>query len=167
MNKKQIENRSLTVSEIAKKANVSRNLVWAYIRKNKIKAIVKEKKHFEFDSSIVSEIKEKQKKKQQKNNEKEGNGTVSDTVLEILQKQLEEKDNQLARKDKQLDKKDEQLKSLNDTIDFLKGEVLQVRLENQKTRKLLEEKQKKEDALTAEDLAKDEKKTSFWSKLFK
>lgn len=167
MVKKQIENKALTVSEIAEKAGVSRNLVWSYIRKNKIKPILKEKKNFKFDSEIVLKIKEKQKKKQQKNNEKEGNGTVSDTVLEILQKQLEEKDNQLARKDKQLDKKDEQLKSLNDTIDFLKGEVLQVRLENQKTRKLLEEKQKKEDALTAEDLAKDEKKTSFWSKLFK
>lgn len=167
MVKKQIENKALTVSEIAEKAGVSRNLVWSYIRKNKIKPILKEKKNFKFDSEIVLKIKEKQKKKQQKNNEKEGNGTVSDTVLEILQKQLEEKDNQLARKDKQLDKKDGQLKSLNDTIDFLKGEVLQVRLENQKTRKLLEEKQKKEDALTAEDLAKDEKKTSFWSKLFK
>ena len=167
MVKKQIENKALTVSEIAEKAGVSRNLVWSYIRKNKIKPILKEKKNFKFDSEIVLKIKEKQKKKQQKNNEKEGNGTVSDTVLEILQKQLEEKDNQLARKDKQLDKKDEQLKSLNDTIDFLKGEVLQVRLENQKTRKLLEEKQKKEDALTAEDLAKDEKRTSFWSKLFK
>ena len=167
MVKKQIENKALTVSEIAEKAGVSRNLVWSYIRKNKIKPILKEKKNFKFDSEIVLKIKEKQKKKQQKNNEKEGNGIVSDTVLEILQKQLEEKDNQLARKDKQLDKKDEQLKSLNDTIDFLKGEVLQVRLENQKTRKLLEEKQKKEDALTAEDLAKDEKKTSFWSKLFK
>ena len=167
MVKKQIENKALTVSEIAEKAGVSRNLVWSYIRKNKIKPILKEKKNFKFDSEIVLKIKEKQKKKQQKNNEKEGNGTVSDTVLEILQKLLEEKDNQLARKDKQLDKKDEQLKSLNDTIDFLKGEVLQVRLENQKTRKLLEEKQKKEDALTAEDLAKDEKKTSFWSKLFK
>ena len=167
MVKKQIENKALTVSEIAEKAGVSRNLVWSYIRKNKIKPILKEKKNFKFDSEIVLKIKEKQKKKQQKNNEKEGNGTVSDTVLEILQKQLEEKDNQLARKDKQLDKKDEQLKSLNDTIDFLKGEVLQVRLENQKTRKLLEEKQKKEDALTAEDLAKDEKKTSFWGKLFK
>lgn len=167
MVKKQIKNKALTVSEIAEKAGVSRNLVWSYIRKNKIKPILKEKKNFKFDSEIVLKIKEKQKKKQQKNNEKEGNGTVSDTVLEILQKQLEEKDNQLARKDKQLDKKDEQLKSLNDTIDFLKGEVLQVRLENQKTRKLLEEKQKKEDALTAEDLAKDEKKTSFWSKLFK
>ena len=167
MNKKQIESRSLTVTEIAEKAGVSRNLVWSYIRKNKVKPILKEKKNFKFDSEIVLKIKEKQKKKQQKSNEKEENGTVSDTVLEILQKQLEEKDDQLARKDKQLDKKDEQLKSLNDTIDFLKGEVLQVRLENQKTRKLLEEKQKKEDALTAEDLAKDEKKTSFWSKLFK
>lgn len=167
MNKKQIENRSLTVTEIAEKAGVSRNLVWSYIRKNKVKPILKEKKNFKFDSEIVLKIKEKQKKKQQESNEKEENGTVSDTVLEILQKQLEEKDSQLARKDKQLDKKDEQLKSLNDTIDFLKGEVLQVRLENQKTRKLLEEKQKKEDALTAEDLAKDEKKTSFWSKLFK
>lgn len=167
MAKKQIEDKLLTVSEIAEKAGVSRNLVWSYIRKNKIKPVVKEKKNFRFDYSVVLEIKKKQEKKQQKNNEKEGNGTVSDTVLEILQKQLEEKDNQLARKDKQLDKKDEQLKSLNDTIDFLKGEVLQVRLENQKTRKLLEEKQKKEDALTAEDLAKDEKKTSFWSKLFK
>lgn len=62
----QIESKVLTVSEIAKKAGVSRNLVWSYIRRNKIKPIVKEKKNFRFDSGIVLEIKREQKKKQVK-----------------------------------------------------------------------------------------------------
>ena len=70
MIKKQIEDKSLTVSEIAENADVSRNIVWSYIRKNKIKPIIKEKKNFRFDSSIVLEIKKKQEKKQQRNSKK-------------------------------------------------------------------------------------------------
>lgn len=157
MIKKQIEDKSedksLTVSEIAKKANVSRNLVWAYIRKNKIKAIVKEKKHFEFDSSIVSEIKEKQKKKQEKSSEKVDNDVVSGNVLEILHEQLKIKD--------------EQIKKQQETIDFLRSELIQSQLDNRKNQKLLEDVQKKNNAVSAEDLKKGEEKKSFWSKLFK
>lgn len=148
MSEKRIENKSLTVSEIAKKANVSRNLVWAYIRKNKIKAIVKEKKHFEFDSSIVSEIKEKQKKKQEKSSEKVDNDVVSENVLEILHEQLKVKDKQI---------KDQQA-----TIDFLKGELIQSQLENSKNRKLLEDKKKKEEAMSANELKQEENKKKWW-----
>ena len=148
MSEKRIENKSLTVSEIAKKANVSRNLVWAYIRKNKIKAIVKEKKHFEFDSSIVSEIKEKQKKKQEKSSEKVANDVVSENVLEILHQQPKVKDKQI---------KDQQA-----TIDFLKGELIQSQLENSKNRKLLEDKKKKEEAMSANELKQEENKKKWW-----
>ena len=37
MAKKQIEDKSLAVSEIAEKANVTRNKVWSYIRKKRHK----------------------------------------------------------------------------------------------------------------------------------
>lgn len=155
MNKKQIENRSLTVSEIAKKANVSRNLVWAYIRKNKIKAIVKEKKHFEFDSSIVSEIKEKQKKKQEKSSEKVDNDVVSENVLEILHEQLKVKDQQI--RDKQ------------ETINFLRSEVISARLEAKNNKKLLDDEKKKNEAISANEIKEEteKKKKSWWQKLFR
>lgn len=153
MGKKQIENKTLTVSEIAEKVGVSRNLVWSYIRKNKIKPVIKEKKNFRFDSSIVSEIKEKQEKKQEKNSKKEENDIVSDAVLEILHEQLKVKD--------------EQIKKQSETIDFLRSELIRSQLENGKNRKLLEDVQKKNDAVSAEDLKADEKKKSFWRKLFK
>lgn len=152
MSKKQIESKSLTVSEIAEKTGVSRNLVWSYIRKNKIKPVIKEKKNFRFDFSIVSEIKKKQEKKQQKNNKKDENETVSDAVLEIMHEQLKIKDKQIEKQ--------------NETIDFLRSELIRAQLENSKNRKLLEDKQKKEDAMNAENLKTDEKK-SFWRKLFK
>ena len=152
MIKKQIEDKSLTVSEIAEKVGVSRNLVWSYIRKNKIKPVIKEKKNFRFDSSIVSEIKEKQEKKQEKNSKKEENDFVSDAVLEILHEQLKVKD--------------EQIEKQNETIEFLRSELIHAQLENSKNRKLLEDAQKKNDAVSAEDLKTDEKK-SFWRKLFK
>lgn len=153
MSEKQIENKSLTVSEIAKKANVSRNLVWSYIRKNKIKPILKEKKNFKFDSEIVLKIKQKQEKKQQKNNEKDENDVVSGNVLEILHEQLKIKD--------------EQIKKQQETIDFLRSELIQSQLDNRKNQKLLENAQKKNDAVSAEDLKKGEEKKSFWSRLFK
>ena len=63
MIKKQIESKVLTVSEIAEKVDVTRNVVWSYIRRNKIKPVVKEKKNFKFDSEIVLKIKKEQKKK--------------------------------------------------------------------------------------------------------
>lgn len=153
MVKKQIENKTLTVSEIAEKSGVSRNLVWSYIRKNKIKPILKEKKNFKFDSEIVLKIKEKQKKKQQKNSKKEENGVVSDAVLEILHEQLKVKD--------------EQIEKQNETIEFLRSELIQAQLENNKNRKLLEDKQKKEEAVSADEVEVKRQKKSFWSRLFK
>ena len=114
---------------------------------------MKEKKNFKFDSEIVLKIKQKQEKKQQKNNEKDENDVVSGNVLEILHEQLKIKD--------------EQIKKQQETIDFLRSELIQSQLDNRKNQKLLENAQKKNDAVSAEDLKKGEEKKSFWSKLFK
>lgn len=149
----QIESKVLTVSEIAKKAGVSRNLVWSYIRRNKIKPIVKEKKNFRFDSGIVLEIKREQKKKQVKDDKNKSVDGVSKGVLEILHEQLRVKD--------------EQIKKQNDTIDFLRSEVVQARLENKKNQKLLEDANQKIEAVSANELKEEkQKKLHWWQKLF-
>lgn len=123
MAKKQIDNNNLTVSEIAERAGVSRNLVWSYIRRNKIKPVVKEKNNFRFDSVIVSKIREKQEKKRIKNDGSGNSNGVSKDVLEILHEQLKVKD--------------EQIRSLQEVNDFLRSEVVQARLESKKIRNYL------------------------------
>lgn len=148
MIKKQIEDKSLTVSEIAENADVSRNIVWSYIRKNKIKPIIKEKKNFKFNSEIVLEIKKKQEKKQQRNSKKEENDTVSGNVLEILHEQLKVKD--------------EQIEKQNETIEFLRSEVISARLEAKKNQKLLDDAKKKEEAVSANELKQEENKKKWW-----
>ncbi|WP_035513613.1 helix-turn-helix domain-containing protein, partial [Lactobacillus helveticus] len=117
MAKKQIGSKVLTVSEIAEKAGVSRNKVWSYIRRNKIKPVSKKSGQFKFDSKIVLEIEDEQQKKRIEKNKKENNAGISVTVLEIFKKQLE--------------KKDQQIKDQAEIIDFLKGEVLRARLDSQ------------------------------------
>lgn len=70
MENKKIENSCLTVSEIAEKANVTRNKVWSYIRKNGIKPKSKKGKTYQFDSKIVSELIQKQLETKDKQIEK-------------------------------------------------------------------------------------------------
>lgn len=152
MSEKQIENKSLTVSEIAEKADVSRSLVWSYIRKNKLKPIRKNGNTFKFDSKIVLEIKKKQEKKQENKSKKDENKVVSNDVLEILHEQLNVKDEQIRRQ--------------AETIEFLRSEVVQARLENKQTQKLLESEQQKNEAISASDLKQKEKKQSWWQRLF-
>lgn len=152
MTKKQIEDKSLTVSEIAEKADVSRSLVWSYIRKNKLKPIRKNGNTFKFDSKIVLEIKKKQEKKQENKSKKDENKVVSNDVLEILHEQLNVKDEQIRRQ--------------AETIEFLRSEVVQARLENKQTQKLLESEQQKNEAISASDLKQKEKKQSWWQRLF-
>lgn len=153
MIKKQIESKVLTVSEIAEKVDVTRNIVWSYIRRNKIKPVVKEKKNFKFDSEIVLKIKKEQKKKQFKDDKNRGVDSVSKDVLEILHEQLKVKD--------------EQIKEQAEIINFLRSEVVQARLESKKQQKLLEDFKNKEKAVSADELKKDnEKKRHWWQKLF-
>lgn len=153
MIKKQIESKVLTVSEIAEKVDVTRNVVWSYIRRNKIKPVVKEKKNFKFDSEIVLKIKKEQKKKQFKDDKNRGVDSVSKDVLEILHEQLKVKD--------------EQIKEQAEIINFLRSEVVQARLESKKQQKLLEDFKNKEKAVSADELKKDnEKKRRWWQKLF-
>ena len=115
MAKKQIESKVLTVSEIAEKAGVSRNKVWSYIRRKKIEPVEKKNKVFKFNASIVLEIKRKQEKKQVKNISTTDNSAISSTVLEILQKQLEIKDDQIRKQ--------------QETIEYLKNENISLSLQ--------------------------------------
>lgn len=151
MAKKQIESKVLTVSEIAEKAGVSRNKVWSYIRRKKIEPVEKKNKVFKFNASIVLEIKRKQEKKQVKNISTTDNSAISSTVLEILQKQLEIKDDQIRKQ--------------QETIEYLKNENISFRLESNKQKKLLEDKQAKLDAVSENDL-KQEKNKHWWQRLF-
>ena len=123
MAKKQIEDKSLAVSEIAKKANVTRNKVWSYIRKNGIKPKSKKGKTYQFDYQIVSELIQKQSKKQVKTDNNK-NIAVSDDVLKIFQKQLETK---------------KQIERLQNTVDYFQKENLALRLESSKQKKLIAE----------------------------
>ncbi len=148
MIKKQIEDKSLTVSEIAEKSNLTRNKVWSYIRKNGIKPKSKKGKTYQFDSHIVSELIQKQSKKQVKTDNK--NISVSDDVLKIFQKQLETKDKQIER--------------LQNTVDYFQKENLALRLESSKQKKLIAEKNDKLNAVSENDL-KTEKK-HWWQSFF-
>lgn len=149
MVKKQIESKFLTVSEIAQKANVTRNKVWSYIRKNGIKPKSKKGKTYQFDSQIVSELIQKQRKKQVKTDNNK-NIAVSDDVLKIFQKQLETKDKQIER--------------LQNTVDYFQKENLALRLESSKQKKLIADKNNKLNAVSENDL-KTEKK-HWWQSLF-
>ena len=64
----------------------------------------------------------------------------------------------------QLKIKDDQIKEQGETINFLKGEVLRAQLESRKVQKLLEDKQQKEKAVSADKLK--EGKLHWWQKLF-
>ena len=152
MAKKQIESKVLTVSEIAEKAGVSRNKAWSYIRRKKIEPVEKKNKVFKFNASIVLEIKRKQEKKQVKNISTTDNSAISSTVLEILQKQLEIKDDQIRKQ--------------QETIEYLKNENISFRLEASKQKKLLEDKQAKLDAISESDLKRKENNKHWWQRLF-
>ena len=64
----------------------------------------------------------------------------------------------------QLKVKDDQIKEQGETINFLRGEVLQAQLESRKAQKLLEDQQVKEKAVSADKLKKE--KLHWWQRLF-
>lgn len=143
-----IEGKYLKVSEIAEKAGVSKNKVWSYIHRNKIKPVKKEKNGFRFDSRIVLEIKKRQENERVKNSSGTGVNGVSDSVLKILEKQLE-------LKDKQIEKQQE-------IIDYFKNENLSLRLEQTKQRKLLADKDQKLRAISGSGLEERKNKKHWW-----
>ncbi len=159
MGKGKIESNILTVSEIAEKAGVSRNKVWSYIRRNKIEAVEKKNKVFKFDSDIISEISKKQEGKQARNNNSNNNNSVaSESVLSVLKKQLEANQEIIKSQQKQIEKQQE-------TIDYFKSENIALRLDNSKKIKLLEDAQRKKDAVSENNL-KQERNKHWWQRLF-
>lgn len=158
MGKEKIESSVLTVSEIAEKADVSRNKVWSYIRRNKIEPIEKKNKVFKFDSDIVLKIKKKQEKKQTRNDNSNNNSVASESVLSVLKKQLEANQEIIKSQQKQIEKQQE-------TIDYFKSENIALRLDNSKKIKLLEDAQRKKDAVSENNL-KQERNKHWWQRLF-
>lgn len=158
MGKGKIESNILTVSEIAEKAGVSRNKVWSYIRRNKIEAVEKKNKVFKFDSDLISEISKKQEGKQARNNNSNNNSVASESVLSVLKKQLEANQEIIKSQQKQIEKQQE-------TIDYFKSENIALRLDNSKKIKLLEDAQRKKDAVSENNL-KQERNKHWWQRLF-
>ena len=159
MEKDKLEKKYYTVSEIAKTVGITRNKTWSYIRKHKIKPVKKTDKIFYFDSEIILEIRKNQDKKHEKANERKESDAVSSTVLAVLEKQLETKREIIKAQQKQVEKQQE-------TIDYFKNENVALRIEKAKKEKLLEDNEKKKNAISVnnEEIVK---KQNFWSKLFK
>lgn len=166
MEKKKLELRYYTVSEIAKEVGISRNKAWSYIRKNHIKPVKKTDKIFYFDSSLVSEIKKKQPKKQIKENNLQEKEPVSSSVLAILEKQLEANQETIKNLQEIVEKQQKNIEKQQETIDYFKGETLNLRLENRKKQQLIEDNKNKQDIVSENDL-KTNKKQGFWGRLFR
>lgn len=158
MEKDKLEKKYYTVSEIAKITGITRNKAWSYIRRNKIKPIKKTDKIFYFDSRIILEIRKNQSKKQTKNNDKKESEVVSSSVLAVLKKQLEANQEIIKSQQKQIEKQQE-------TIDYFKGETVNLRLENRKKQQLIEDNKTKQEVVSKNDL-KTDKKQGFWGRLF-
>ena len=155
MKDNEIENKFITVKEIAEETGTTRNVVWSYIRKHKIKIAKKVKNKNLYDKQIVSKIKLEIKNKQNKNNSSKGNNSISENVFKILEKQLEDKQRIIEKQ--------------QETIDYFKKENIALRLENSKKQKLLEDSQKKQEAISENDLKMNQETGSkhWWQRIFK
>lgn len=143
----------LTVSQIAKRANVSRNQAWSYIRRNDIKPIKKQGKYFLFDSKLIDEIVETHSKKQLH----EDNTLDSFAILKMLEKQIEVKD--------------QQIEALQKDNEFFKNEVLEAKLRISKQQKEIADSHERLLAISKNDLKNDETtaktpKKHWWQRLF-
>lgn len=92
---KQIENKFITVSEIAKIVGINRSTVWSYIRRNKIEPKEKRGNITYFDKNIVSKIEKKYRKPRSKTKIGQDNNSVSESVLKYFQEQIDRKDEQI------------------------------------------------------------------------
>ena len=154
MKNNEIESKFITVKEIAEKTGTTRNVVWSYIRKHKIKVAKKVKNKNLYDKQIVSKIKLEMKNKQNKNNSSEVNNSVSENVFKILEKQLEDKQRVIEKQ--------------QETIDYFKKENIALRFENNRKQKLLEDSQKKQEAISENDLKTKQETYSkhWWQRIF-
>ena len=166
MGNAKLEKKNYTVSEIAEIIGITRNKTWAYIRKNNIKPVKKTDKIFYFDSSIILDIKKQQHKKQIKNNDKKENEAVSNSVLAVLEKQLEANQETINNLQEMVKKQQKNIEKQQETIDYFKRETVNLRLENREKQQLIEDNKNKQDAISENDL-KTDKKRGFLSRLFR
>lgn len=135
----------LKVNEIAKKAGVSRNVVWHYIKKNHIKPEKDDVKPFLFSADLVSaivsehtETHEQAQKQTQKQKQEESHNindsVVSSPVFELLQKQID-------ALNKQIEFKDKQLENQRSDIEYYQKQLVDTRLELKNNQKLLDSAQ--------------------------
>ena len=145
----------LKVNEIAKIAEVSRNVVWHYIKKHKIKPAKSDTKPFLFSANLVSKIvsehgqthngTQKQTQKQKHIETGKLNDTnVSADLLKMFQTQLETLNKQIEFKDKQLEQQ-------RHDIEYFQKQLIDSRLELKNNQRLLDSVQNHKDTNAEEN----------------
>lgn len=108
-----------TIKQIADELGVSKQKVYRFIVRNHITASSEVKRSKLYDESAEMLIKqgfledELHQKSHHEVHQNHINDTVSEAVIELLRKELEQKNEQLQEKDRQIREKDRQISEMN------------------------------------------------------
>lgn len=126
-----------TVKQIADELGVSKQKVYRFIVRNHIteSSEVKQSKLYDETAEMIIKQGILENKSYQKSHREVLQKNIDDTIISLLQKELEQKNEQLKEKDKQISEKDQQIAQLQKLID----QEQQLRMVTEQKFMLLEE----------------------------
>ena len=149
-----------TIKQIADELGVSKQKVYRFIVKNHITASSEVKQSKLYDEAAEKMIKkgflenEPYQKSHHEAHQKHINDTVGEAVIELLQKELEQKNEQLQEKDRQIREKDRQISEMLAQLSVnqkLIDQEQQLRMITERKIQLIEQQKGQEELDTAED----------------
>jgi chromosome segregation ATPase len=149
-----------TIKQISDELGVSKQKVYRFIVKNHITASGEVKQSKLYDKAAEKLIKqgilenESYQKSHHEAHQNHINDTVSEVVIELIRKELEQKNEQLQEKDRQIREKDRQLAEMQAQLSEsqkLIDQEQQLRMVTERKFQLIEQQQDQEEPDTAED----------------
>ena len=156
-----------TIKQIGDELGVSKQKVYRFIVKNHITASNEVKQSKLYDETAEKLIKQgflenkPHQKSQREAHQNHINDTVSEVVIDLLQKELEQKNEQLREKDRQIRGKDRQISEMQAQLSVnqkLIDQEQQLRMVTERKFQLIEQQQGQEET----DMAVDKKWWQFW-----
>lgn len=156
-----------TVKQIADELGVSKQKVYRFIVRNHITASSEVKQSKLYDEAAEMQIKqgflgdELYQKSHHEAHQNHINDTLSEAVIELLRKELEQKNEQLKEKDRQIKEKDRQISEMQAQLSVnqkLIDQEQQLRMITERKIQLIEQQQDQEES----DMTEDKKWWQFW-----
>lgn len=164
-----------TIKQIADELGVSKQKVYRFIVKNHITASSEVKQSKLYDEAAEMQIKqgiledEPHQKSHHEVHQNHINDTVSEAVIELLRKELEQKNEQLQEKDRQIREKDKQIAELQTQLSMnqkLIDQEQQLRMITERKFQLVEQQQKDSNGVLQEEnqqnFSEEEQEKRWW-----